>query len=61
VQYLFFVVVKEPFKKDDVQQKDFLEDIGLLIMKRNLPLQFVESVWFECSILHFVSYSCVPF
>jgi hypothetical protein len=35
-----------------VKQKDFLQELGLLIVKRNLPLQFVESVWFECSILH---------
>jgi hypothetical protein len=38
VQYLVFFVVKEPFKKDDVYQKDFLQDLGLLIMKNNLPL-----------------------
>jgi hypothetical protein len=35
-----------------VQQKDFLQDLGLLIMKNNLPLQFVESVWFKRLILH---------
>jgi hypothetical protein len=33
-----FFVVNEPFKKDDVQQKDFLQDLGLLIMKNNLLL-----------------------
>ncbi len=44
--------MKEPFRKDDVKQKDFLQDLGLLIMKNNLPLQFVESVWFKCLILH---------
>jgi hypothetical protein len=26
-----------------VQQKEFLQDLGLLIVKNNLPLQFVES------------------
>ncbi len=36
-------VTKEPFKKDDVQQKQFLEDLGLLIVKNHLPLQFVKS------------------
>ncbi len=35
-----------------MQQKDFLHDLGLLIMKNNLPLQFVESVWFKHLILH---------
>jgi hypothetical protein len=38
-----FFVTKEPFKKDDVQQKQFLEDLGLLIVKNHLPLQFVKS------------------
>jgi hypothetical protein len=44
--------MKEPFKKDNVQQKYFLQSLGLLIMKNNLPLQFVESIWFKCLILH---------
>jgi len=47
-----FFVIKEPFKNDDVQQKDFLQDLNLLIVKNNLALQFVESVWFKCLILH---------
>jgi hypothetical protein len=42
--FLFFLV-KNPFKKDDMKPKNFLQDLGLLIMKNNLPLQFVESVW----------------
>jgi hypothetical protein len=33
-----FFVGKEPFKKDDVQQKQFLEDLGILIVKNHLPL-----------------------
>ncbi len=43
VQYLFFFAIKKPLKKIDVQQKEFLQDLGLLIVKNNLPLQFVES------------------
>jgi hypothetical protein len=56
-----FFSIKEPFKKDDVQQKDFLQDLGLLIVKRNLPLQFVENVWFERSILHLSLIVVFPF
>ncbi len=56
-----FFVVKEPFKKDDVQQKDFLQDLGLLIVKNNLPLRFVESVWFKCLILHLSPRVMFPF
>jgi hypothetical protein len=38
MQYLLFFVVKEPFEKVDVEQKDFLQDLSLLIVKNNLPL-----------------------
>jgi hypothetical protein len=34
--------VKNTFKKKDVSHKEFLEDLGLLIVKNNLPIQFVE-------------------
>jgi hypothetical protein len=30
--------VKDPFKKDDAQQKYFWQDLGFLIMKNQLPL-----------------------
>jgi hypothetical protein len=33
-----FFVGKEPFKKDDVQHKQVLEDLGLLILKSHLLL-----------------------
>ncbi len=39
-----FFIAKEPFKKDDVQQNVFLEDLTLLIIKNHLPLQFVKVV-----------------
>jgi wobble nucleotide-excising tRNase len=29
-----FFVVKDPFKKDDVYQKQFLENLGLLVVKK---------------------------
>jgi hypothetical protein len=35
-----------------VSQKEFLEDLGLLIVNNNLPIQFVENMWFKCLILH---------
>jgi hypothetical protein len=34
----YFFDVKDPFKKDDVQQKSFLQDFNLLIVKSQLPL-----------------------
>jgi hypothetical protein len=37
--------VKDFFKKEDVPQKEFLEDLGLLIAKSDLLIQFVESIW----------------
>jgi hypothetical protein len=41
------IAAKEPFKKYDVQQKQILEDLGLLIIKNHLPLQFVENIWLK--------------
>jgi len=53
--YIFnFFVEKEPFKKDDVEQKQFLEDVGFLIMKNNLSLQFMRNVW----LMHFSMHLC---
>jgi hypothetical protein len=52
VQYLNFFNIKNSLKKDNEQQKDFLQDLGLLIVKDQLPLKFVEIVWFEHPILH---------
>jgi len=46
-----FFVSKDPFRKDDVEQKMFVENLTLLIMKIYLPLQFVESVWLKCLVL----------
>ncbi len=44
MQYIRFFVVKNLFKKDDEQQKYLLQDFGLLVMKNQLPLQFVKCV-----------------
>jgi len=39
--------VEDSFQKEDVPHKEFLEDFGLLIIKNNLPIQFVESIWLK--------------
>lgn len=50
VQYVFrklvskTCVMKDSLKEDDVQQKEFLEYLNLLIVKNNLPIQYVENV-----------------
>jgi hypothetical protein len=36
--------MKDSLKEDDVQQKEFLEYFILLIVKNNLPIQYVENV-----------------
>jgi hypothetical protein len=46
-----FFTSKDPFKKDDVEQKMFMENLALLITNSHLPLQFVESVWLKCLML----------
>jgi hypothetical protein len=37
-------VMKDSLKEDNVQQKEFLEYLNLLIVKNNLPIQYVENV-----------------
>jgi hypothetical protein len=50
-QFLDFFI-KYFFKKEDVPYNEFLEDLGLLIIKDNFPIQFVESKWLKHFILH---------
>jgi hypothetical protein len=38
--------------KDSFQKKGVLNDLSLLIVKNNLPIQFVESMWLKRLILH---------
>jgi hypothetical protein len=39
-----FFGAKDPFKKYVVQQKQFLQDLALLVVKNHLPIQFVETI-----------------
>ncbi len=36
--------MKDSFRKEDVSQKKFLEDLGLLIIKNNLLIRFVKHI-----------------
>ncbi len=49
---LKFFGAKDPLKKDVVQQKQFLQDLTLLVVKNHLPIQFVESTWLKCLLMH---------
>jgi hypothetical protein len=42
-----FLALKDPFKKNDMEQKMFVENLTFLIVKNHLPLQFVDSVWLK--------------
>ncbi len=46
-QFFYFFSIKDFLNKKDVSQKEFLEDLGLLIVKNNLPIQFVKSMWLK--------------
>jgi hypothetical protein len=35
-----------------VQQKQFLQDLALLVVKNHLPIQFVESTWLKRLVMH---------
>jgi len=52
IPYLVFFVAKKLFKKNDVQQKQFLEDLTFLIVKNHFFLQFVESSWLKRFRMH---------
>jgi hypothetical protein len=43
---------KDPFKKNVVQQKQFLQNLALLIVENYLPIQFVESTWLKWLVMH---------
>ncbi len=48
-----FFYIKNTLKKEDVPHKSFLEDLNLLIIKKNLSIQFVEGMWFKRLIFRF--------
>jgi hypothetical protein len=48
----YFFVAQKLFKKDDVLQKQFLEDLTFLIVKKHLLLQFVKSSWLNSFNMH---------
>jgi hypothetical protein len=57
---LDFFALKDPFKKMMWSRKClFMKDLALIIVKNYLPLQFVESVWLKCLVLHLCP--CVQF
>ncbi len=56
-----FFSIKDSFKKKYVSHKEFFEDLGLLIVKNNLPIQFVESMWLKCLIFHLCPKLNFPF
>jgi hypothetical protein len=45
------ITMKDYFQKG-VPQKDLLKDLSLLIVKNNLPTQFVKSMWLKQLTLH---------
>jgi len=49
---ILFIFAREPFKKKEVLQNVFLENLGLLIVKNHIPFQFVESNWLKKFNMH---------
>jgi hypothetical protein len=49
------------FSKDDVQQKDFMQKLVLLIMKNQLSLVIYGECPIQMSIFTFLSLNCLPF
>ncbi len=59
MKYQFFGA-KDPFKKDVVQQKQFLQDLAFLVVKNQLPTQFVESIWLKPLVMRLCSRVVFP-
>jgi hypothetical protein len=47
-----FFSIREPFKKEHMQQYCFWEDLNLLFVKNHLHFQFVESNWLKRYSMH---------
>jgi hypothetical protein len=47
-----FFYAKDHFKKDVVQQKQFSQNLALLVIKIHLLIQFVDSTWLKCLVMH---------
>ncbi len=43
-----FLGAMDPYKKNNVHQKDFVKNLGLLVIKNRLPIYFVENIWLKC-------------
>ncbi len=46
-----FFGVKDLLKRDDVQQKQFLQDLTVLVVKSHLPIQFVDNTWLKYLVM----------
>jgi hypothetical protein len=40
-------LVKDPFRMDDLWQMQILENPGILVVKINLPMLFVDNMWLK--------------
>ncbi len=47
-----FFCVKDPLRKDDLWQMQILEDLGILVVKNNLPMLFIDNMWLKLLVLH---------
>jgi hypothetical protein len=56
-----FFAAKYPYKKDDVQQKQFLEDLSFLIVKNHLLMHLVQSQWLKKFNFHLCQKGCFAF
>jgi len=52
---------RSKYKKENVHHKKFVENLGLLIVKNHLPIQFVESIWLKCLVMQLWHFVVFPF
>jgi hypothetical protein len=61
MQLSMFLLINILSKKIICKIKIKIEDMGMLIVKNHLPMQFVESLWMKCLCLHLCSKICLSF
>ncbi len=47
-----FFGAKDPFKKDVMQHKQFLQDVAFLVVENHLLIKFVEITWLKHLVMH---------
>jgi hypothetical protein len=60
VQSLIFLQGHRSLQKNNAHQKTFVENLGLLVIKKHLQTQFVESIWLKHLVIQLCLHIVLP-